>query len=327
MKRFVSYPVYVFLFFLSSNSLFALQASLAPADSTRKTELKAYFLLKAALDTDPLDLQNYREAVQFTQTLQQFSEQLTPLVGQLSSQQQKSFNQAMQHAYAGNIDAAISSFRQILSSPNLPKPNALMEALHQQLSLLFSLKGAYEQAISHQHQLLDLALRTNNVSLQAKTYLRLGSLSCLNGSFEEGERYLLQQALPMLSRLKNKAGVIDCYHALAQAYYNHEQYSQSKWFYLQALSVAKQQANAKGIITSKVALGQFKFDLSELEAAISDWKSAEKTAIHAHELPVLLQLKFNLMQAYRALGLTDLAQSYQQEFLQLKDVLQNPLPQ
>lgn len=327
MKRLVSYSVYVFLFFLSSNQLFALQASPAPTDSIRKTELKAYFLLRTALDTEPLDLQNYREAVQFTQSLQQFSEQVTSLLGQLSNQQQQEFSQAMQHAYAGNIDAAILSFHQILGTPSSAVSNALMEALHQQLSILFSLKGAYKQAISHQHQILDLALRSKNVPLQAKTYLHLGTFSCLNGSFEEGERYLLQQALPMLSRLKNKSGVIDCYQALAQAYYNHERYSQSKWFYLQALSVAKQQANAKGIITSQIALGQFKFDLSEFEAAVSDWKSAEKTAIHAHELPVLLQLKFNLMQAYRALGVSNLAHTYQLEFLQLKDVLQNPLPQ
>lgn len=292
-------------------------------DSTVYAGVKSYFLLKAALDTDPVDFENYQEALQFVHSLQQFSSKFGPTLPPNSS---PNFEQAVLHALAGNVDEAMRSFEKLLpQGQGVPMEN-FATAVRQQLSNLAVLKQDYTSAITHQKAILEIAIRTNNSSLQAYTYLTLGSLNCSNGSFEEGERYLLRQALPALGRLKNKAGLMECYRVLAKAYYEHEQYSQSKWFYLQSLAVAKQLKNSTGIILAQLALGQFKFDLSDFDQAIVDWKAAESSAIHAHQLSLALQLKFKLSQAYQLLGQITLSDRYRQEFLQLKDILENPLP-
>jgi tetratricopeptide (TPR) repeat protein len=307
---------------------FILMPSLASAqnklDSTHTTGLKSYFLLRVGLDTDPVDVQNYLKRIDFITQTNQFQQQFIAISTNWSAVKQTRVNEAFLHALSGNIDASISLFENLATWDLVKNVSSLSIGVAMQLSSLFALKGHYTQAIEHQKKILSLAINTNNTALQAQTYIQLGKLASEQGNGVLAEAYLLKNALPLVNKLKNKGLLILCYRELAYAYELQELFAQANWFYLQSLTLAKQKNDARGIILASMPLADFKCALTDFRPAIQDFRAAEWVAIQAHELPLLLLIKFKLLQAYNLLGDTDKTAQYATECAQLKDILLNP---
>lgn len=294
------------------------------SDSTNKTGLKSYFLLRVGLDTDPVDVQNYLKRTEFINQTNQFQQEFKAESTNWSFAQQTRVDEAFQHALSGNIDASINLFEQVASWDIVKNVSSLSKDVAMQLSSLFALKNQYAQATGYQKQILAGAINTKNTILQAQTYIQLGKLASEQGEAVLAESYLLKNALPLLSKLKDKSLLIQCYRELAYAYEVQELFVQAKWFYLQSFTLAKQKNDAKGIILANIALADFKCALTDFEPAIQDLRIAEWVAIQAHELPLLLLLKYKLEQTYTALGNADKVVQYSTEYVQLKDILLNP---
>jgi tetratricopeptide (TPR) repeat protein len=311
----------VLLGFMLMPSMVSAQNKL---DSTQTTGLKSYFLLRVGLDTDPVDVQNYLKRTEFLSQTNQFQQEFKASSTNWSVAQQTQVNEAFHHALAGNIDASISLFENLASWDMVKSVSLLSRGVAMQLSSLFALKGHYTQAIEYQKTILALAINTKNTALQAQTYIQLGKLASEQGNGVLAESYLLKNALPLLSKLKDKGPLILCYRELAYSYEVQELFAQAKWFYLQSLTLAKQKKDARGIILASMPLADFKCALSDFRPAIQDFREAEWVAIQAHELPLLLLIKFKLLQAYNLVGDTDKTAQYATECAQLKDILLNP---
>lgn len=294
------------------------------SDSTHTTGLKSYFLLRVGLDTDPVDVQNYLKRTEFITQTNQFNQEFKAISMNWNVAQQTKLNAAFHHALAGNIDASISLFENLATWNIVKNVSSLSSGLATQLSSLYALKGHYTQAIGYQKQILASAITTNSTILKAQTYIQLGKLASEQGDGVLAEAYLLKNALPLVSKLKDKGPLILCYRELAYAYEVQELFVQAKWFYLQSLTLAKQKNDARGIILANIALADFKCALTDFEPAIKDLRAAEWVAIQAHELPLLLLLKYKLEQTYTALGNADKVVQYSTEYIQLKDILLNP---
>ncbi len=311
----------VLLVFLLMPSVVSAQNQ---SDSTNTTGLKSYFLLRVGLDTDPVDVQNYLKRTEFINQTNQFKQEFKAISTNWSVAQQTRVNEAFHHALSGNIDASISLFENLASWDIVKNVSSLSTGGAMQLSSLFALKGQYTQANGYQKQILASAISTKNTTLQAQTYIQLGKLASEQGEAALAESYLLKNALPLLGKLKDKGLLILCYRELAYAYEVQELFAQAKWFYLQSLTLAKQKNDARGIILANIALADFKCALTDFEPAIQDFRAAEWVAIQAHELPLLLLLKYKLEQTYTALGNADKVVHYSTEYIQLKDILLNP---
>jgi tetratricopeptide (TPR) repeat protein len=312
---------FVLLFFLMMPSEVSAQNKL---DSTNTTGLKSYFLLRVGLDTDPVDVQNYLKHTEFINQTNQFKQEFKDFSTNWSSAQQIRVNEAFHHALSGNIDASISLFENLASWDIVKNVSSLSTGVAKQLSSLFALKGQFTQAIGYQKQLLAGAINTKNTTLQVQTYIQLSKLASEQGEAVLAESYLLKNALPLLSKLKDRSLLIICYRELAYAYEVQELFAQAKWFYLQSLTQAKQKNDARGIILANIALADFKCALTDFEPAIQDLRAAEWVAIQAHDLPLLLLLKYKLEKTYTALGNADKVVQYSTEYIQLKDILLNP---
>ena len=293
-------------------------------DSTTTMGLKSYFLLRVGLDTDPVDVQNYFKRTEFLTQTNQFQQEFKAISTNWSFAQQTGVNEAFHHALSGNIDASINLFENLATWDMVKNVSSLSRGLAMQLSSLFALKGHYIQAIEYQKTILVNAINTKNTALQAQTYIQLGKLASEQGDGVLAEAYLLKNALPLLSKLKDKGPLIVCYRELAYAYEVQELFAQAKWFYLQSLTLAKQKNDARGFILASMPLADFKCALTDFRPAIQDFRAAEWAAIQAHELPLLLLLKFKLLQAYNLLGDADKTAQYASECAQLKDILLNP---
>ncbi|MCF8318796.1 MAG: hypothetical protein K9H63_00570 [Sphingobacteriaceae bacterium] len=293
-------------------------------DSTTTTGLKSYFLLRVGLDTDPVDVQNYLKRTEFIHQTTQLQQEFKASATNWSNAQQTNLNAAFHHALAGNIDASISLFENLATWDIVKNVSSLSRGFATQLSSLYALKGHYTQAIEYQKTILSHAINTKNSALQTQTYIQLGRLASEQGDGVLAEAYLLKNALPLLSKLKDKGPLIVCYRELAYAYEVQELFAQARWFYLQSLTLAKQKNDARGIILASMPLADFKCALTDFRPAIQDFRAAEWVAIQAHELPLLLLLKFKLLQAYNLLGDIDKTAQYTSECAQLKDILLNP---
>jgi tetratricopeptide (TPR) repeat protein len=307
---------------------FLLMPSLASAqnksDSTHTTGLKSYFLLRVGLDTDPVDVQNYLKRTEFLTQTNQFQQEFKASITNWNIAQQTRVNEAFHHASSGNIDASISLFENLASWDIVKNVPSLRIGVAMQMSSLFALKNQYTQANGYQKQILSGAINTKNTTLQAQTYIQLGKLASEQGEAVLAESYLLKNALPLLSKLKDKSLLILCYRELAYAYEVQELFAQAKWFYLQSLTLAKQKNDSRGVILANIALADFKCALTDFEPAIQDLRAAEWVAIQAHELPLLLLLKYKLEQTYTTLGNAAKVVQYSTEYIQLKDILLNP---
>jgi hypothetical protein len=293
-------------------------------DSITTTGLKSYFLLRVGLDTDPVDVQNYLKRTEFIHQTTQLQQEFKASATNWSYAQQTSINDAFHHALSGNIDASINLFENLASWDIVKNVPSLRIGAAMQMSSLFALKSQYTQAIEYQKTILAHAINTKNTTLQAQTYIQLGRLASEQGDGVLAEAYLLKNALPLLSKLKDKGPLIVCYRELAYAYEVQELFAQAKWFYLQSLTLAKQKKDARGFILASMPLADFKCALTDFRPAIQDFRAAEWAAIQAHELPLLLLLKFKLLQAYNLLGDADKTAQYASECAQLKDILLNP---
>ncbi len=237
-------------------------------DSITTTGLKSYFLLRVGLDTDPVDVQNYLKRTEFLTQTNQFQQEFKAISTNWSAAQQTRVNEAFHHASSGNIDASISLFENLASWDIVKNVPSLRIGAAMQMSSLLALKGHYTQAIGYQKQILASAITTNSTILQAQTYIQLGRLASEQGDGVLAEAYLLKNALPLLSKLKDKGPLIVCYRELAYAYEVQELFAQAKWFYLQSLTLAKQKNDARGFILASMPLADFKCALTDFRPAI-----------------------------------------------------------
>lgn len=307
-----------------SLSLSAMAAQLT-ADTTQTSGVKSYFLLKLNLDTDPVDVQNYLNNLDFKNQFKAFADAYHLNLAQLDQPATTLINRAMDDGLNGNLDQSCKRFIEAINLKGVQADLELQMAIYGLSGQLMQLKGNYEKAADYQLQAYQISITKNLPNNQAWCYAQLGKIKSMQGQYKEAEDYLIRKALPAFSRMKDHKGMVLCYRQIADSYLRQELFSQAKWFYLQSLTLARQINYQPGVIAALIELGQFKYDVADFEPAYKDWHEAEQIAISTHDLPVLLKLKFNLARTLKKLGNISAAEKYAMEFEQLKDILLNPV--
>lgn len=318
----LQYQKYFLVFTLASLlSLPAIAQStnMPEADSLKTAAIKSYFLLKINLETDPADIQNYLNKIQFKKQFQVFADEYASTISQMETPQAATLKWGISQAMDGNLDQSIALLQQALTfSAVKNKPN-MQQHIYTLLAAIAELKGNYEQASAYLKKALDMP------SKKAELYIQMGRIYALQGKNSEAEEYLLKKALPASNVLKNKQILVICYREIADMYNRRELFSQAKWFYLQSLTAAQKVNYDAGTIAAWIELGQFKSETGDTEQALKDWSEAEKRAIKTQQLPLLLKLKYNLAEAHRQCSHWLMAERYALEYEQLKDILLNPV--
>lgn len=287
--------------------------------------IKSYFLLRWNLESEPLDLKNYFDALQFREDFKDFAGQFAQPQADWSADENSLLKWAIADGLNGDLDPSMKKFHQLIVRPPVRQNAAILSAIYALMGRIMELKADHERALSYRKQALEMAISAKSPELIARSYLFLGKIKSLCGWHESAETDLLKQALPAFTRLKKPADIANCYREIAAHYQRQQLYTQSNWFYLQSLGTARKAGYAPGVIAALLETGQYKFDTGALEEALRDWQEAEKIAIKSHQLSQLLQLKYDLNWVNLKLGRLEVAAKYASEFEQLRDIILNPV--
>jgi hypothetical protein len=91
---------------------------------------------------------------------------------------------------------------------------------------------------------------------------------------KKAENLILKNALPMVSRLGKKSEY-SCYLQLGKIYLNAKRFTESKWFFIQALTTASNINFKQGEIESLILLSKTKVEIKDYDLALQDLQKAK----------------------------------------------------
>jgi tetratricopeptide (TPR) repeat protein len=91
---------------------------------------------------------------------------------------------------------------------------------------------------------------------------------------KKAENLILKNALPMVGRLGKKQEY-SCYLQLGEIYLNAKRFTESKWFFIQALTTASKINFKQGEIESLILLSKTKVEIKDYDLALQDLQKAK----------------------------------------------------
>ncbi len=173
-------------------------------------------------------------------------------------------------------------------------------------------------------EMLKSALVTRDLSRQASAMAELAMLKASRKQFAEAQTDIIKKVLPLYKRAKDYDGRVEAYNQLASIYRQQEKYTQSRWFYLQAIEVAALGRAQSGMAYSLYALAKVKAEIEEYDLAIADYKAAAAYA-EAIKNPILqLRILDGLGDLYYVTGAYEDAAATIQQYNEVKALIRYP---
>nr|MBC7611865.1 hypothetical protein [Pseudopedobacter sp.] len=200
----------------------------------------------------------------------------------------------LKKAYDGNYNDALPYFLSGLNDFTFLKDSDEIVILSQNLSKLYFLKNDFETSMSHIKKSEQYFRKANKkVSLtdillwKTQIYLSLGKL-------KEAELLILNRIL-LMQHDKNQEQ--QCYYILGKIYLKNKQYTQAKWFFIQADELARRLNKTEKRVQALLFLAKVK-------NAIKDYSLAEK------DLFLVKKLLLNIQSSYKLDLYLESAQTY-----------------
>src|SRR5690606_32180443 len=119
---------------------------------------------------------------------------------------------------------------------------------------------------------------------------------------DDAEYYIIKKALPLFTRMGNKAGRMKCFQGLTGLYYGQKRYSEAKWFCIQTTNLAEKLNDKQALIGSLIHIAEVKNALEDHEDALVDYKKAESLAIQNQYMVKLVEIKGDMGETYNLMG-------------------------
>ncbi len=145
-----------------------------------------------------------------------------------------------------------------------------------QLSYINYILGDVNAAIKNSDMALEALKELRDYKTQVKMLLWQSDLFIHDGRFRQAENQLLKKVLVQSYRSKNKLNEWTCYYQLGKLYLNERKYVQSKWFFVQALSLIEHTRHRAEHIRSLLMLAKVKIKVNDYSLALINLKQAEK---------------------------------------------------
>lgn len=221
----------------------------------------------------------------------------------------------------GNIAQAIYYFNEAFRLKEDINDKPGMVAIASNLAALYRLSGEYHKAIIQNETVIQLYKAMNKNHAVAETYLQLAENKLSVNKHDDAEYYIIKKALPLFTRMGNKAGRMKCFQSLTGLYYNQKRYSEAKWFCIQTTTLAEKLHDKQALIGSLIHIAEVKNALEDHEDALIDYKKAESLAIQNEYMVKLVEIKGNIGETYNLMGNYLAAGSALDEYTRLHEKL------
>ena len=209
---------------------------------------------------------------------------------------------AVYYGKKGETAKAIQYFTEALQLKERLNDKAGMIKISENLAALYKISGNYPKAIIHDETYIRLNLSLRKTAQAAEGYLSMAESKLLQNKYSESEYCVLKKALPMFTRLGNKAGRLKSFQSLAKIYYAQQKFSEAKWFFIQAQTLAAKLEDKEALISAHIQLAAVKNALGEHEMALEDYRKAESLAMENHYQVKLIEIKADMGETYNLLG-------------------------
>jgi tetratricopeptide (TPR) repeat protein len=221
----------------------------------------------------------------------------------------------------GNIPQAIFYFNEAYRLKENLNDKPGMVAIASNLAALYRLSGEYQKAIIQNETVLQLYRSLNKNHAVAETYLQLAENKLSINKHDDAEYYIIKKALPLFTRMGNKAGRMRCFQGLSGLYYGQKRYSEAKWFCIQTTNLAEKLNDKQALIGSLIHIAEVKNALEDHADALVDYKKAESLAIQNRYMVKLVEIKGDMGETYNLMGNYSAAGSALDEYTLLHEKL------
>jgi tetratricopeptide (TPR) repeat protein len=153
----------------------------------------------------------------------------------------------------------------------------------------------------------------------AKNYVNLANVRRLQQRFSDAEFMIIRRALPLYRSAGYVPGRIGCFDALGHIYHDQKRYSEAKWYFLQANTLARTLKDTVAIAESLINTGRVKTSISDYKLALKDFREAERLAQKHKYLKQLRDVNDAFAELYSKTGNKDASFVSLRMYGQLKD--------
>ena len=184
----------------------------------------------------------------------------------------------------------------------------------------------YESALNYFQQLLDRPGLESNLDYQASLFLEIAKIESSLGHYAAAQRIGLNKSITLFKRTGNFKGIVRSLNVLASFMEQQNKYVEAKWYYLQAIDVAKENEDDIGLACSLYHLASLKNTIGDYSLAVADFKQAGALAETLSMKVLLLKVKNELGDSYLKLGDYTAANLLLEEYNHIKtDLLQQTM--
>lgn len=228
------------------------------------------------------------------------------------------------YALNGDLDKSISFYREALFIKEELKDKSEIMKTNYRLAAISKYKGQYDEAINFYESTIKTAISISSTAIIPQSYLEIALIKAIQVKNGEAENLVLKKALPLFTRQGNREGRVNSFQALAAIYHQQNRYSEAKWFYIQANTLARKINDKNNIISSLINLGRIKYALGQYPLALKDYKEAELLASKNKNIVKLMEVKSSLGDLYYKMGNLVAAGKEMDEYIRLKTTILGP---
>ncbi|WP_028296409.1 tetratricopeptide repeat protein [Olivibacter sitiensis] len=209
---------------------------------------------------------------------------------------------AMHYAQESKYHEAVALFHKALQEKELLEDRVAQKIIIRNIAFVYQHTAAYPEATGYFEQVAKMADKDRDLNMQAEALSHLAQIKAKNNRISEAQNDVIKKIIPLYRRAKNDAGRIEAFQNLASFYLEEKKFTESRWFYLQAVEIASLRNHYSGLATSLYQLAAVKNQIAEYALAITDYKAAEGFALQSKDQELLLKINDGLCKAYMAVG-------------------------
>ncbi len=146
------------------------------------------------------------------------------------------------------------------------------------------------QTLKQPKVMIDILIKLSDNELALEQYL-------------SAENSILKKALLLSYQIHYTKGELKCYEQLGKIYHQRKMYTQAKWFFIQANTLAYALNFKEEVISTRIQLAKVKNDIGDYYLALDDLNVAKKALNATNKSPLYhLDIYKTLIKTYNGLG-------------------------
>lgn len=239
---------------------------------------------------------------------------------ELSAQNEKLHG--INFAFKGFYQLATFHFSNALIQYAILKDTQNNILLRQNLSELYILQHRLDEALKINYNTESLLIKSNKKNKLVDNLLQRVTIEVEKGNTKSAENIILKRVLAMGVNKKQEQ---ECYLSLGKIYLQAKRYTEAKWFFIQANTLAEKRNSRLGKIKSLLLLAKVQNQVGDHSLALNNILKAKNLITNSLKI-YIIDVEMELAQTYRQLNQKQKSNIHSTNFNSIKTSYIKPTP-